>query len=122
MKTFIIELDNLEHAKKDSRRKLMGYITSNKFEFWEYVSHQTMILTPDSCSASNLMRTIKDIYGDKVLIAVFEVSINDMAGYGPQGFMEFFTIIKHPEFIPAWERGDYDPGYMAMILDKAGKQ
>ncbi|MBB4036542.1 hypothetical protein GGR21_002448 [Dysgonomonas hofstadii] len=109
MKTFIIEFDDLKEANVDSHKKLMDYILENKLEFWEYISHQIVLLTPDSFTASMLRATIKNIYGDGILLVVFEVSILDMAAFGPDGFMDFFEIAKHPDYVPLWERESGKP-------------
>lgn len=119
MKTFIIELDDLEDSPKDAHVKLMEYVTQNRFEFWEYIKHQLVLVTPDTITAKVIMEKVKELYGYEALVVVFEVSIDDIAAYGPTDFMDFFEMINHPGFVPAWERGGdkpYDSSHIAKIL------
>lgn len=120
MKVFIIELDDLEDAAKNWYDNFLEILMRKRLEFWNYFSHQFAIATPDDFTAKDILNIVIDCLGNNVQISVFEVNLVNYIGNGPSNFMVFFDLIKHPNYIPVWEREGDKPYGSSHILKMDG--
>lgn len=120
MRVFIIEFDDLDDALEGGVGNLMEFIVDNRFEYWKYFSHQIAIATPDQFDSKYILDTALKLLGNDIQVSVFEINLNSYAGYGPTNFMSFFDLLKHPKYIPVWERKGFEPYGISNILEMEG--